>query len=151
MKIKSIFILFLVGLLPLATKAQCKSFVKKCLPGMSPYTHNGQVNVQKMAAGEKAELEMTFYAGQNYRILLGAEETLGKFQMKLMDEDKNVLYDNTGSHELHKDFKVESTISITIEITVPKVALAANQQPASGCISLLVGFKQQPPTGKGGF
>ena len=58
--------------------AQCsKTWVrKKCIPKISPFIHNGQMNTVTLKEGGKTETTLTFYSGQDYRILVCAEETL---------------------------------------------------------------------------
>ena len=58
--------------------AQCsKTWVrKKCVPKITPFIHNGQMNTTPLKEGGRMETTLTFYSGQDYRILVCAEETL---------------------------------------------------------------------------
>jgi hypothetical protein len=83
---------------------------------------------------------MTFYSGQDYRISVCAQDQLGKLQFNLMDVNRKVLFSNK-DHDMSTawDFNVKSTQQIIVEVIVPEVKAAI--QP-SGCVSVLVGFKQ---------
>ena len=142
MRFKLILITLTV-VIPFTVFSQCKNVAKKeCLPKLSPYTHNGQVNSSTLLAGQTAELQMTFNSGLDYRILVCASAVLGKASFKLIDVEKNVVFDSkeSNSPELW-DFNVESTQQFTLEVTVPKSNSPNNIVP-SGCVSVLVGFKQ---------
>ena len=120
---------------------QCAGFAKnKCLPKLAPFINSGQMYNTTLLSGDRTELSMTFYAGQNYRILVCAQKELGEIQFKLKDASNNTIFSNKGYGNMW-DFNVQSTQELTIEVTTPAtdpdVAL-----DKSGCVSILVGFKQ---------
>lgn len=124
--------------------AQCKSFAKsKCLPNLAPYIHNGQMNGATMMAGEKAELQMSFYAGQDYRLMVCAQPILGDVTFRLLDKNKKVVF-NSKDHKnvLFWDFNVASTQQMILEIDIPESTAKHGMVP-SGCVNILVGFKQK--------
>lgn len=132
----------LILLLPSVIFSQCKNVAKRdCLPKLTPYSHNGQVNSTVLMAGETAELEITVNSRLDYRILVCVSPILGKGYFKLIDMDKKVVYDSQKSDtpELW-DFNVESTQQFTLEVSVPKSTSPNNIIP-SGCATVLVGFK----------
>jgi hypothetical protein len=144
MNTRTLIIALLVAIiLPFAASAQCKGFVKKtCLPKVPPYTHNGQLNNAVMSAGEKAELQMTFYSGQEYRIVVCAQEVLGKVSFKVYDSSHKEIYSSDdGKDEPKWDFKVVATQQLTLEIEAPALD-SPNSLVPSGCVSVLVGFKK---------
>ncbi len=129
-----------------AVSAQCsKSFVKKqCMPKISPFTSNGQLNSTVMLAGQTAELMLNFSAGLNYRLLICSQEVLGAVEFKLMDKDRNVLFHNMqakGKPDFW-DFNVKTTQQFIVEVTIP-VPTKTNGIIPSGCVSVLVGFKEK--------
>jgi hypothetical protein len=135
----------IVSTFPLFANAQCNSFTKKkCMPQLAPYVHNGQLNSTSLAPGEVAELMMTFYSGQDYRILVCAQEVLGEVGFKVMDSEKNVLF-NSKEKDNAKfwDFNVKSTQQLIIEVSVPEVKSSPSSVVQTGCISVLVGFKNK--------
>ncbi len=132
-----------IALLPtVGVFAQCKGFVKKQIPKLTPFIHNGQVNSSVLLSGDQAELTLTFYSGQTYRIMVSNQETLGDVFFVMKDAAKTQLF---SSKEMGKfdywDFSVESTQQMTLEVIVPNVDTPSGLVP-SGCVSILVGFKQ---------
>jgi len=122
--------------------AQCKGFVKKQIPKLAPFIHNGQINSSVLLSGDHAELTLTFYSGQTYRIMVSAQETLGKVAFTMKDATKNVLFNSKEQNNAeYWDFTVESTQQLSIEVVVPDVDVPSGLVP-SGCVSILVGFKQ---------
>ena len=131
--------LMLVGI-NVDSQAQCKSFTKKkCVPKLAPYIHNGQFNSAVIASGETVEIGMVFYKGQDYRILVGSQEVLGDVVFKLLDGSGKELYTNSGQEKIF-DFNVDATQRLTIRIKAPKSDTNTGITP-SGCISLLIGFR----------
>jgi hypothetical protein len=122
--------------------AQCKGFVKKQITKLSPFIHNGQVNSSVLLSGDQAELTLTFYSGQTYRILVSSQEVLGDVYFTMKDASKTQLFSSKDQGKFdYWDFTVESTQQMTIEVTVPNVDTPSGLVP-SGCVSILVGFKQ---------
>lgn len=127
--------------LPFFLMAQCNEYTKKkCIPMLTPYTFNGQVNNAILTQGETAELQLTFYKDQEYRILVMGEDNLGEIQFQLFDTDLNLLYDNSEEDYTNTwDFMVESTDEFIIRVTIPKNKTISETE--SGCVSILVGFR----------
>ena len=136
---------FAANMFAATSYAQCKSFTKKrCLPSLAPFIHNGQLTSAIFNAGETADIEMTFNAGKEYRIIACSQETLGKVKFKVLDKTRKVLYSSEdGETNPSWDFKVENTQQLIIQISIPKEEQKNKlaQFTQSGCISLLVGFK----------
>ena len=141
--ISKIILVGAVALLPFAdTNAQCKGFVKKQIPKLAPFIHNGQINSSVLLSGDHAELTLTFYSGQTYRIMVGSQETLGDVFFTMKDASKSQLFSSKEQGKFdYWDFTVESTQQLTIEVMVPDVDAPSGLVP-SGCVSILVGFKQ---------
>jgi hypothetical protein len=123
--------------------AQCDKFVKKkCMPKVLPFTHNGQTNASTLSAGKTSEYNMTFYAGQAYRILVCAEPILGDVTFKVMDQSRTVVFDSK-QNDLTDfwDFKAKNTQQLIVHVDVPPSA-SSSSTPPSGCVSVMVGFKK---------
>jgi hypothetical protein len=121
---------------------QCKSFTKQvCKPKLSPYIYNGQVNSAILKEGDVAELMMTFYSGQDYRIVVCGEETLKNITFILKDMNGNEIFTNA-DHNMtdHWDFHAKVTQQLTVEVSIP---VLDNNTDDSGCVSILVGFKDK--------
>jgi len=141
--IKAVGILVLACSLPFAGYSQCKGFTKKeCLPQIEPYVYNGQLNSAVLNEGDVAELLLTFYGGQDYRIYVCAQEVLGNIEFRLLDTERNVIFHNK-DHDFIKywDFVANSTQQLIVQVKVPK-GESAGGMVQSGCVSILVGFKE---------
>lgn len=141
MTIKTILFIFYLFTLPTILLAQCNEYTKKeCIPQLTPYTFNGQLNNAVLSEGETAELQLTFYKDQEYRILVEGENNLGKIQFQLFDTDYNLLYDNSEEDNTNLwDFMVESTDDFIIRVSVPEDL--QKERVESGCVSILIGFR----------
>ncbi len=146
-KISTIIKLALTVLFIAATQlsfAQCRNIAKKCLPDMTPYIYTGQLNSVEMAEGESAELGMTFYTGQEYRVIICGSSVLGDINFNILDKDRKSIFSNKDHKNSQSwDFKVNSTDEYTVEIIVPKNK-SYKVAPISGmgCVAVLVGFKK---------
>ena len=143
MKIKITFFLILITLitsLPLAGFTQCNAFGKKCSGKLSPYFNSGQMFNSTLLSQDHAKLSMTFYKGQNYRVLVCSEEDLGEVKFNLIDASNNIIFTNKGYGNFW-DFNVEATQELIVEVITPP-AYAKDNLDKSGCVTILVGFKQ---------
>lgn len=137
----ALFALCLLLIFHFTGKAQCKTLAKKqCFPQLSPFTQNGQFNSTRLAPGETAEVQMTFYSGKNYRLLICAEGVLGDVNFKVTDTDKQELYNSKKADTKSWDFNVASTQQLFIFVEVPPSDAPTKIIP-EGCVSILVGFK----------
>jgi hypothetical protein len=135
--------LTLITALPFSVFAQCNTFIKKkCMPKILPFIHNGQMNVSTISAGQSTEVNLTFSAGQAYRIVVGSEEILGDVTFKVMDMSKKIVFDSKqNNYPDFWDFKVKNTQQFIVHVDVP-VSASSSSVPPSGCVSVLVGFKK---------
>ncbi len=132
-----------ISALPLLLNAQCKGFTKKeCLPELKPYVYNGQLNSAILNEGDVAELLLTFYNGQDYRVFICSQPILGNVEYRLLDTDRNVIFYNK-DHDFTKvwDFKSNSTQQLIVQVRVPQ-GESRSDIVQSGCVSILVGFKE---------
>ena len=141
---KILFSLYLLAGIAGVSHAQCNQFAKKtCMPELNPFTHNGQLNIQQMAPGEEAELDLTFYSGMSYRLLICGQDILGKAQFQVYDNKNKLVFDNK-DHNYAKfwEFEVASTQQMKVVVIIPPAAKASNDISKVGCAAVLVGFKQ---------
>jgi hypothetical protein len=129
--------------LPVAASAQCSSFVKKkCAPKISPFTLNGQVTSTVLSSGQTTSMNLTFYAGQDYRIVVCGEPVLGDISFVVKDQQKMVVFDSKkNDYPDFWDFKVKNTQQFIVEVQVPESESTSSVLP-SGCVSIMVGFKK---------
>lgn len=136
----------LVALLLLGTAvtagAQCKAFARKvCLPELGTYTHDGNYHAAILVEGEEAELYKTFYSDMEYRVAICGEDKLPNVEFKILDANKNVLYSNKDANYAKTwDFKLQSSQQLKLVIKVSSFNQPGDT-PASGCVSIMFGFK----------
>lgn len=146
-KILSFFILVLIGTaLSFNVSAQCKNFARKvCKSELTPYIHDGNYNAAILSEGEEADFYKTFYADQQYRLVICTTESLPPIEFKVIDANRNVLYSNK-DHNMSKswDFKLESSQQLRIVIKVPASGTKKSEgEIQSGCVAIMVGFKDK--------
>ncbi len=141
--IKFLFIFSLILGLQLNVSGQCKTFTKnECKPKLDPYIYNGQLNSAVLNEGDVAELMLTFYSNQDYRILVCGAEELGKIEFVLKDANGQELFTNADHDYIDFwDFRTKSTQQLTVEVHVPQTS--NGEQYKSGCVSILVGFRDK--------
>ncbi|GAB4131431.1 MAG: hypothetical protein Fur0041_01820 [Bacteroidia bacterium] len=124
--------------------SQCnKTWIKKkCVPKINPFIHNGQTNSTLLKEGGQIESTMTFYSGQDYRILVCAEETLENVWFEVSDMTGKTIFDSRKNNDSDIfDFKVKSTTELKIRVAAGKNEGGSGN--ATGCVSILVGFKSK--------
>ncbi len=78
-------------LLAASAQAQCKAFAKnKCVPELAPYKFNENFNAAQLSPGDEAEVALTFYSGQEYRVAVCVHPILGEVNWKLVDENNKI-------------------------------------------------------------
>jgi hypothetical protein len=126
--------------------AQCKSFAKKvCKSELIPYIHDGNFNAAMLTEGEEADFYKTFYADQQYRLVICGTEALPPIEFKVIDANRNVLYNNK-DHNLSKtwDFKLESSQQLRIVIKVSTNGQKKSEaEIQNGCVAIMIGFKDK--------
>ena len=142
--LKYLYIIFAITLfIPEIGVAQCKSFTKKhCISELGDYNFNGQLNTAILSKGQEAELMLSFYSGQKYRMYVCSEEQLGEVEYVIMDTDRNIVYESKGKEAKLFDFKVPSTqqLILRVEVSGESTKHALDFQ---GCVSILVGFIEE--------
>ncbi len=142
---KIIFLSVFFSLLMLADiGAQCnKSWVKKnCIAKISPFIHNGQINTTMLRNGEAIETTLTFYSGQDYRVLICAEESLNNVAFLISDLNGRIIFNSKEHNNTNSwDFKVKTTTELKILVTSDKTEVEKGN--IRGCVSVLVGFKSK--------
>jgi hypothetical protein len=125
-----------------SAQAQCKTFIKnECKPKLEPYIYNGQMNSAVLNQGDMAELMLTFYSNQDYRIVV-CSENLGDVTFRLLDLQGKELFTNADhNYTDYWDFSTNSTQLLTVEVSVPEAT--KDEETKSGCVSILVGFKEK--------
>ena len=138
---KHIFrILLLVLAFNTASFGQCNGFAKKSISKLKPYLNTQHVFSTVLLNGDKTQLSSTFYYGDEYRLLISAQDQLGKIQLNIKDIDGNVIFTTKAYGTIMWDFNVESTQDLTLEVITPP-APATQAEDKGGCVSIVIGFK----------
>jgi hypothetical protein len=130
-------VIIAASLIGLEANAQCNSFTKsKCAPKVKPYNNIEQMHSTTLLSNDKLKMNMTFYYGDEYRIVICADEKLGKLTMNLKDKNNKVVFTTSGYGSIQWDFNVQATQELTLEvITAP--APKGEEVDRSGCVSVV--------------
>ncbi len=141
--LKAIVAIGIVAFSTSAVNAQCSTFLKKkCMPKIQPFQLNGQANTSTLSSGQKTSLNLTFYSGQDYRIVVCGQQQLGDLSFKVLDMNKKVVFDSKkNDYPDFWDFKVKNTQQFIVEVQVPESESTSSVLP-TGCVSIMVGFKK---------
>lgn len=128
-------LVFILSFVLSAAVAQCKSVAKDGIAKLNPYTHNGQVNSVNIKNGKTAEFHLSFYKGLYYKLQISSEESLGKINFRVLDENKKEVYNSTTAKEAADfwSFYSNSSQDLTIEVTPT--------EDNKGCVAVLVGMQ----------
>ena len=132
--------LFMV--LTTSAQAQCRSFAKnKCVPELAPYKFNETFNAAQLAAGEEAEVNLTFFSGQEYRVLVCSHPILGEVNWKLVDSNNKIVFESLAdSPKHHFDLRAGATTQMKVVVWVPEGD--KTDMVHVGCVAIMVGFKE---------
>lgn len=124
-----------------AASAQCRAFAKnKCVPELAPYKFNESFNAAQLAPGEEAEVNLTFYSGQEYRVMVCSHPILGEVNWKLVDANNKVIFESLADEPKHHfELKAASTTQMRVVVWVP--TKGKSDMVHVGCVAILVGFK----------
>jgi len=145
----SALVFIFIGLTNQAFSQWKKKKKKQRFLALTPFIHNGQITSTKFMPGDEADIEMTFNAGSDYRVLVVFQEVLGDVIFKVKDKTGKVLYTSkAGDATPFWDFRVNTTQQLMVSVAVPKMDEKTNKILPQGCISVLVGFKPQENNSK---
>lgn len=118
--------------------AQCDTVANACYKNITAkYISDGQQYRALLLSKEVAEFNATLFGGTQYRMAACSGMTDGNLVFSIYDKQHNLLFTNTEHKNApYWDFKIKNTLDCTIE------ARLLNENAASGCAVLLIGFKQ---------
>ncbi len=136
--IASLFILSTVN----TALGQCRTFVKNnCKADLAGYVPGENFNAAKFMPGDQAELSMTMYSGQDYRLLICGQKNIPAVEFEVLDAEQNVLFNNTENEMVnHFDFRVAGTQNLLVRIKVPGKSNPSGISP-QGCVAIMLGTK----------
>ena len=129
-------------LLAAGAHAQCRSFAKnKCVPELAPFKFNETFNAADMAPGEEAEVNLTLYSGQEYRVMVCVHPILGEVNWKLVDANNKMVFESLAdAPKRYHDIKASNTTQMKVVVWVP--SKPKTTMVHSGCVAILTGFKE---------
>lgn len=121
--------------------SQCISFARSIAkPQLAPFIHDGNYNATFMEEGETADLYKTFFEGEEYRLVVAAVESLPKLRIRVLDEQRNVVFDNADHQHVQVwDFVAKTTGTMIVHIDVPDQK--ESDTVTGGCVAILFGIK----------
>lgn len=124
--------------------AQCRSFARNsCIPQLAPYQFNETFSAAQLAPGEEAEVNLTFYSGQDYRVMVCTDKVLDNVNWKLVDGSNKIIFESFADDpKTTFDLRVENTQQLKVHVWVPEKNNSSGMVPV-GCVVILVGFKAQ--------
>lgn len=139
----TLLVTLLALLVSFGASAQCKVFAKKrCVPALGDYKFNESFNAAKLFPGEDAEVNLTFFSGQKYRVVVCNQDIIGTVNWQVLDATDRVLFESTVDEPKPSfDLKVLDTQQLKVRVTVPDMKTANGMEP-QGCVAVLVGFKE---------
>lgn len=133
-----LILMFLLGI-PYIMNAQCKQFDEKvCKSRLDPYVNYGNFVSTMLNGGEYAELNLSFYSNQDYRISICGLEMVHNLEFRVYDIDHNLIYKNK-DHNYSRtwDFKLQESQQLIVAIIVPDIVKKA------GCVAIFNGIKSK--------
>ena len=136
--IASLLVLLSLSLFTKKTNAQCDTVANSCYKNITAkYISDGQQYRALLLNKEVAEFSATLFGGTQYRMAACSGMKDGQLVFSIYDKQRNLLFTN----KEHKNspywyFKVKNTLDCIIE------AKLLDENAASGCAVLLIGFKE---------
>lgn len=115
------------------------------------YEYNSQSKDALFRPGQTSKLIFTAYKGYDYRFTFAAEDKItggGNLTFKVMDaKTKKVLYDNEedGSNEF--EFICDSSINLSVEVSLPESIAESSSKVIYGCVGFLLESRETLDTG----
>ena len=120
-------------------QAQCDTIANYCHKNNFTlnYVSDGQNYRALLFGDQEAEFETTFFGGVTYRAAACTGFSQGNLIFSIKDENNNVLFDSMEQQNApYWDFKVENTVNVKVSAKLDAL------EAASGCATILIGFKQ---------
>jgi hypothetical protein len=138
--LKSLLFIFLLGIVCIPTKAQCKGFARDTgRELLNGYSIDDNYNSAILTQGETAEMYKTVIEDRDYRIVVKGSETLPPIEYQVTNASGCILFDNRYSNLTYLwDYTPTVTQQLKIGVTVP---WADKGSPQSGCVAILFGYK----------
>lgn len=134
------------------SQSSCKNYhVKKCGGYGPPYKYSGQSRSAIFEVGETSSFKMSTFGGFEYSVNICADRQLKDIYFKIKESASSVLYDSQNDGMLDKQFYVEDSKILIIEVTVPEGKKAKEELEYNdlvGCVGVIIEYRK---VGKKGF
>ena len=94
-----------------------------------------------MSPGDEAEVNLTFYSGQEYRVMVCAHPILGEVNWKIVDAYNKIVFESLAdAPKRYFDVKSTNTAQMKVVVWVPEKGNSSMVHV--GCVAILMGFKE---------
>ena len=115
------------------------------------YKYNSQSRDALFRPGQTSKLTFTATKGFDYRFTFAAEDKIlqgGTIDFKIFDaKTKRELYNSADDGGTEFEFICDSSINLTVEISMPEAAAEAKSKVLYGCVGFLLQSRQTLNTG----
>lgn len=152
-QVKKIIFPILLALFSYQLKAQnCGDYGKKSCSGYGePFTMSKQSRSALFELGQSSELYFVAYGKYDYNVTVCHDRRLGDVYFRIKEDNpaKSILYDSSveDKDELSKQFYVENTKRLIIEVVVPESIKDVDYEDRYGCIAVVIEFNRQNKKG----
>lgn len=89
-------------------------------PAVKEFKYSGQSKSGFFKSGESASFKLNAFGGFEYKIHIIAEEKFGAVFFRIKESDDVVLYDSQEENVLDKQFIIEDSKILLLEVVVPE-------------------------------
>ncbi len=115
-----------------------------CIFGDYTFFYSKQSKSMLMRPGQKAQVKIIAYGGEDYYISVCANKKFGKLRFRIIEDndDKTVIYDNAeNNYQESIIFSNEVTKNLIVEIIVPE-ATSEKKAREYRCVGMVVMFRK---------
>lgn len=142
---KLYFIIIFLFIIRLAYSQDCTDYHEfHCLFGDYTFFYSKQSRSMLMRPGQKSELKIVAYGGEDYFVSVCATKKFGKLRFRIIEDtpEKSVLFDNAeNNYEETVIFSNEVTRNLIIEVSVPE-ATSDKKAREYRCVGVVIMFRK---------
>lgn len=140
--LKKTFVFMTVILFSYSMSAQnCNNVEDDCpRPKQKNFSKSGMSHSCKIRSKQKKSFNLNLLEGKEYYISLCGESVVGNLQLRILSNDKKLMYDNAAAGLVDNfSIKAEVTQTIVIEVTAPLGTVAGDK---IACLGVYVATKK---------
>ncbi len=126
-----------------SANSQCIDFAKEdgfLKLDTALYIPDGRLNAIPLSEGDNLDVYKPFFRGRQYRVVVVGAANLPKVNFKVANFQKQVIFDSKKSGNDSWEFVSDKNQNLIISVDIPATESGT---PKTGCIAVLIGFKQQ--------